>query len=266
MKNSLLVLTMVAICLSVTSCSSDKVFEKQLQNSLEKNPDILLSAMEKHPEKFMQTFQKMAMAAKENSQKDQALLIQKEIEHFIENPLKPEIERTTNIRGPESAPITIVEYSDFECPYCSRGQQTVSKIMDKYPGKVRFVYKHLPLSFHPNAMISAKYFEAISLQSPQKAFKFHDKLFSNQSKLKLGESYLTQISKDLGVDINRLKEDLHSPKVQAIIDRDLAEAKKFNIQGTPGFVLNGIPIKGAYPAEHFEQIISKLIEKKKIQL
>ena len=75
-----------------------------------------------------------------------------------------------------------------------------------------------------------------------------------------------QIAKDLKVDLKRLKKDIHSPKVDAKIKEDMAEAKKFNFQGTPGFIINGIPVKGAYPASHFDKIISKLQEKGKLVL
>ena len=138
--------------------------------------------------------------------------------------------------------------------------------MKKYPGKIRFVFKHLPLSFHPNAMISAKYYEAIGLQSPKKAFAFHDKLFSNQKKLSQGETYLTQLAKEVGADMKRLKSDVHSVKVKAKIDEDMQEANKFSFQGTPGYIINGVPVKGAYPASHFEKIIATLQEKGTLQL
>ena len=93
--------------------------------------------------------------------------------YFI-NPLKPMIRDDETFRGNKNAPITIVEFFDFQCPYCGKGSQTVDKLRERYGEKVKVVYRHLPLNFHPQAMISAMYYEAIRLQSEIKAFKFHD--------------------------------------------------------------------------------------------
>ena len=151
-----------------------------------------------------------------------------------------EIRKDEAIRGPKDAPLTLVEYSDFECPFCSRGYETVVSLLKKYDGKIRFIYKHLPLSFHEQAMISAKYYEAIRLQDEKKAFAFHDEVFKNQRKLKNGESFLQATAKQVGADMGKLKKDLNSEAVQRRIDEDTKEAGNFGMQGTPGFLLNGV--------------------------
>ena len=136
----------------------------------------------------------------------------------------------------------------------------------EYKGKIQFVYKHLPLSFHPNAMPAAKYFEAIRLQSKEKAGKFHDEIFENFSKVRNGEKFFKAIAKKLNVDMKKLEKDLDSDVVEKRINEDLAEAKKFGFQGTPGFLINGIPVKGAYPASHFEEIVKELVKRGKLKL
>ena len=98
--------------------------------------------------------------------------------------VNPVIEDSRVIVGAKNAPITIVEYSDFECPYCSRGFATVKQLLSEYKGQIRFVFKHLPLDFHPLAKPAALYYEAIALQSHEKAIKFHDKIFENQNVFK----------------------------------------------------------------------------------
>lgn len=266
MYNLLTITGLALASIFISSCSTDKAFEKRLQKTLEENPEIVFQAIEKNPEKFMHSFQTTLEKAKASFAQNAKNQEKLQLEKAFEKPLKPYISETQVIRGPKDAPITLVEYSDFECPYCARGSKTVEQLMKKYPGKIRFVFKHLPLSFHPHAMISAKYYEAISLQSPKKAFAFHDKLFANQRKLSQGEAYLTQIAKDVGADIKRLKKDVHSVKVRAKIDEDINEAHKFSFQGTPGYIINGIPVKGAYPASHFENIIATLQEKGKLTL
>ena len=159
-----------------------------------------------------------------------------------------------------------MEYSDFECPFCKRGFETVLSLLEKYKGKVQFIYKHLPLSFHQTAMIASQYYEAIRLQSEDKAIKFHDAIYDQQTGLRQGEKFLKSLAKKAKVNMKRLAQDLKNPKVPKRIDEDLAEAKKFDFQGTPGFLLNGVPIKGAYPTKHFEMIVKKLQEKGKLVL
>lgn len=158
--------------------------------------------------------------------------------------------------------MTIVEYSDFECPYCSRGYQTAKEVLKNYPNDVRIVFKHLPLEFHPKALPASKYFEAIAMQDHGKAEKFHDGIFENQDKLKKdGESFLKSLAKGLGVNMKKLEADLADPSVMTRINADMEEAKKFQISGTPGFVINGVSLRGAYPYEEFKQIIDRHLKK-----
>jgi len=267
MKKNILTLSALGLAsVLITSCDSSKNLDSKIAKAIENNPDLIFKTIKNNPKRFMETVQ----TAVKSTQKEAAAIQEKKAEDSIiaaiSSPLIPEISSKQLIRGPKEAPITIVEYSDFECAYCARSKSTVSALINKYPGKVRVVFKHLPLSFHPSAMISAKYYEAISLQSPKKAYEFHDKVFQNQSSLKNGEPYLTQIAEDLKVDMVRLQKDLHSNLVKEKIQQDMAEAKKFNFKGTPGFLINGVPVKGAYPVEHFERIISKLKEKGKLVL
>jgi hypothetical protein len=94
----------------------------------------------------------------------------------LENPFKPVLDDSRPMRGPLQAPVTIVEYSDFECPYCGAAYFTLKDILRNYEESVRFVYKHNPLSMHPMAEPAARYFEAIALQDHDQAWKFHDEL------------------------------------------------------------------------------------------
>ena len=115
-------------------------------------------------------------------------------------------------------------------------------------------------------MPAAKYYEALRLQSNDKASKFHDELFNNFEKIKLGEKFFSSVAKKVGADMAKLKTDMNSPKVKARIDQDLAEAKKYGFQGTPGFLINGIPVKGAYPPSHFDTIIEELKKRGKLKI
>jgi protein-disulfide isomerase len=191
----------------------------------------------------------------------------KKMEESFNNPLAPAFRSDEAIRGNKDGQIVLVEYSDFECPFCKRGYDTVLALLKKYDGKVKFVYKHLPLSFHQSAKLGAQYYEACRLQSNEKAFKFHDLVFENQRSLSGGgEKFLKTMAQKAGCDMNKVAKDIKDPKVAARIAEDEKEAASFGMQGTPGFVLNGVPIKGAYPISHFEQIIQELVKRGKLKI
>ncbi len=257
---------LVIASILMTSCSSDKDFKTRLAKAIKEDPSIVFNAIEEQPDAFMTVVQKAARKGQEVAAKKRQEEESKALQAAFDNPLEPLIRTDEAFRGSNTAPITLVEYSDFECPFCSRGSDTVQALLKKYKGKIRFVYKHLPLNFHPNAMITSQYYEAIRLQSPDEAFKFHDLVFSQQKNIKQGEAFLKTVAEKLDVNMKRLKEDIHSKTVLERIAQDQAEAKKFNMQGTPGFLLNGIPVRGAYPVEHFVSIIEKLKEKGKLTI
>jgi len=154
-----------------------------------------------------------------------------------------------------------VEYTDFECPYCSRGSNTVKQVMKKYAGKVTVTVKHLPLAFHKNAMPAAKYFEALRLQNPKLAVKFHDALFEKQMDMKKGgEAFMESEAKRIGANMAKLKADLKNPDLEKKINEDTEEAKSFGFRGTPAFLVGGVPIRGAVPAVEFEKVIDRLLK------
>lgn len=232
---------------------------EELKQALDKNPDLVLQALKKTDKAAF--FQLVIEAQNEFRQKQAELEARKEAEereNAFKNPLKPAIDSKTRIRGDKNAPLTLVEYSDFECPYCGRGYQTVEALRKKYGGKIRFVFKHLPLTnIHPKAMPAAQWMEAISLQSQEKAWEFHDKLFENQDKL--GDEFFKETAKAIGVDVAKAEKDLNSKAVTDKIEADIKEAKGFKFDGTPGFIMNGVPLRGAYPPEAFEPIVSRFL-------
>lgn len=259
--NRILVFVLTGVIL--VGCMADK---KTIGELLKKNPEIITDAIKENPEQFIEALNSAVKVAQEGQKKKREEEEKKKFEESFNNPLVPEIRSDEVVRGTKGAPLTLVEYSDFECPFCSRGFQTVSALLKKYEGKIQFVYKHLPLSFHPNAMPAAKYYEALRLQSNEKAIRFHDEIFDNFSKIKQGEKFFRSIAKKIGANMSKLEKDLDSDVVKKRIDQDLAEAKKFGFQGTPGFLLNGIPVRGAYPPEHFDGIIEELKKRGKINI
>jgi protein-disulfide isomerase len=251
-------LAAAALSLLIASPSLAAISREDLQKALEKNPDLVLAALKKADKT---AFFKYVMEANQEFQaKKQAEEEAKEkaaLEEAYKHPLKPAIDDKTRVRGDKKAPISIVEYSDFQCPYCGRGFQVVEEVRAKYGDKVRFIFKNLPLvAIHPNALPAAKWFEAISLQSQEKAWQFHDIMFKNQGSL--SEDFYKKTAKDLGVDVEKAAKDAQSQAVSDKIDADSKEGKEFGFSGTPGFLINGIPLRGAYPAEDFDKIIKRL--------
>lgn len=264
MNNSLkqfLKLSLVAGTFALVQCAPSA---KQLKEAVEKDPSIMFVAIEKDPEKFIEVVNKAAQEAQKKQQEKMADDEKKQRDTEYANPLKPEIDETRVIFGKKDAPITIVEYSDFECPYCSRGYQTVKQVKAEYGDKVRVIFKHLPLDFHPMAEPAARYYEALAMQGHDKAEKFHDKVFEGQGELKTGkEGFLKKVAKEVGANMAKLEKDLKDEKISKRIQADMEEAQKFGIRGTPGFVVNGISLRGALPFNDFKDVIDKHLAAKK---
>lgn len=253
--NKFYVTLIASVAVALTSCAPSS---KQLKEAIEKDPSIVFVAIEKHPDQFLEVVNKAAQEAQKRAQEKSMADEGKKRDEEFASPLQPVVEDGRVIFGKADAPVTIVEYSDFECPYCSRGYQTVKQVMKEYEGKVRVVFKHLPLDFHPKALPASKYFEAIAMQDHKKAEKLHDAIFENQGDLKTkGEDFLKATAKKLGVDMKKLEKDLASEAVMARINADMEEAKKFNFSGTPGFLINGVSLRGAYPFPEFKAIIDR---------
>ena len=255
MRNLALVLSGFVITVLAFSCTPSP---SQLKKAVEENPDIVFAAIEKDPQKFIEVVNKAAREAQMKGREKEMQEERDRMEAEFKNPKKPEIGDSRVIFGAKDAPVTIVEYSDFQCPYCQRGYNTMKEVLKAYEGKVRVIYKHLPLDFHPMAEPAARYFEAIGLQSPSKAEKFHDAVFEDQQSLGAEKGdFLDKMAKKVGADMGKLKKDLESEAVKGIIAADMAEARKFEFSGTPGFLVNGVSLKGAYPLDEFKKIIDR---------
>lgn len=187
----------------------------------------------------------------------QAKADQAQREDELKNPKTPEMGSDRAVLGDRKAPIKLFVYSDFQCPYCKRGYDTVEELRKKYGNKIVVMFKHLPLPFHPMALPAAQRFEAIALESPKKAYNFHNEVFKNQQGLSGGEEFLDGLVKKVGADLAKVKKNLDSAKVKKHIEADKEEAQKYGIQGTPGFVVAGITVKGAYPLPTFIEIIDQ---------
>lgn len=156
--------------------------------------------------------------------------------------------------GPEDAEITLIEFSDYECPFCTRWHADVFKpLMEKYPDQIRFVYRDFPLPSHPNAIPAA---EAANCAREQGAFwEFHDQLF--QTGQGLNATLYQDIASALGLDMEKFKQCVETRTFQAEVDADFQYAANLGVSSTPTFFLNGIPIVGAQPFEFFDEVVRR---------
>ena len=160
------------------------------------------------------------------------------------------------IMGSDKAKVTIVEFSDFQCPFCGRASQTVAQIEKAYGKDVRVAFKHNPLPFHPNAMPAAEAAEAAHEQG--KFWEMHDKLFANQQALSPAD--FEKYAKEIGVDVEKMKASVAAGRNKQHISADMSEAAKLGARGTPYFFINGRPLSGAQPFDAFKKVIDEEVQ------
>jgi len=176
-------------------------------------------------------------------------------------PPKPrkQVAATGPSRGPSDAKVTIVEFSDFQCPFCSRAHDTVEEVMRSYAGKVKLVYRQMPLTqLHPNAMKAAE--ASLCAHDQGKFWEYHDKLFANQQQL--DRPSLEKYAQDLGLNMSKFKADLDSGKYKSAIEAQTKEGTTVGVTGTPAVFINGRRISGAYPFDTFKKIADEELAKK----
>jgi len=159
-------------------------------------------------------------------------------------------------KGPADAPVTITLFTDFECPYCSKILPLLEQVLESNPQTVKLVFKNMPLNFHKMAVPAAK--AALAAHEQGKFWEFHDRLFAEK---KLSQEGITQIAQELNLDMTRFAKDMSSPKIQAQINKDLQDAQKAGVTGTPTPFVNGRPLKQRSP-EGFQAIIDDELRKR----
>jgi protein-disulfide isomerase len=158
-------------------------------------------------------------------------------------------------RGPSNAPVTIVVFSDFQCPFCSRAEATIRELEAAYPGKIRFVFKNQPLPFHEHARLAAK--AALAAHEQGKFWEYHDVLFNHQNSL--DRASLERYAEDVGLDLRRFRAALDDPRLDRLIEADIAEARRLDVRGTPAFFINGRNLQGAQPLAAFRAKVDEAL-------
>lgn len=186
------------------------------------------------------------------ARKQQEKAMSQKLDEQFKNPVKIDVGNSP-VMGAANAPITVVEFSDFECPFCKRGASTVEELMKAYPDKVKVVFKHKPLPFHKNAMPAAK--ASMAAHKQGKFAEYMKELFDNQQKL--SDAFYEETATKLGLKLDQFKKDAASKEIEEAIKADEAMADKYGVDGTPSFFINGVQLQGAQPLPEFKRVVDR---------
>jgi protein-disulfide isomerase len=161
-------------------------------------------------------------------------------------------------RGPADAPMTLVEFSDFQCPYCSIAVAKLDAVLDAYPGKIKLVFKQFPLDTHPQASLAAA--AAIAAHHQGKFWPMHDAMFAHRREL--SRANILALAKNVGVDMKRFEADLDSPETKKTIAKDTEDGDRAGVEGTPSVYINGRKYNGALDLPAIRNVIDGELKKK----
>jgi len=215
-SNAIICLTAVILFGSLSFAQAADLSDEEFANKMEaylKDSSNL--------EKIGSALERFLTQKRTRDAKKERVSEQKRIEAQFKNPVQIDLGESPS-KGPEDAKVTIVEFSDFQCPYCQRGANVVESVLKDYPNDVRLVFKHLPLGFHQHAQPAARASLAAGRQG--KFWEMHDMLFKNQRSL--GEEAYVKFAGDLGLDVEKFKADYADPKIAELVADDNAQAKK----------------------------------------
>lgn len=250
MKRHLFSSLALAALLFVPAAGQSEIADKDFAKAMEKY--LSTNDGQEQTGKAIENYFQRRQRDAQKKQEDQA---GEELENQFKNPVKIDA-GSSPVKGPANAKITIIEFSDFQCPFCKRGKDTMEEVSKKYPNDVKLVFKQLPLAFHDKAEPAAR--ASLSAGKQGKFWEMHDALFDNQAQLS-AEFFVDQ-AKKLGLDVEKFKKDMDAADVTEQIKKDKELADKHGISGTPGFFVNGVAVRGAYPLAHFDSIIQRWLK------
>jgi len=164
---------------------------------------------------------------------------------------KVEVKAEGPSKGDPKAPVTLVEFSDYECPYCATAQPTLKRVLEQYPGKVRLVFQNFPLSIHPSAPKAAE--AALCAGEQGRYWEMHDRLFANQKAL--GTDSLKAHARALALDPLAFDKCLDSGRMAPVVEANRKLAESAGVNSTPFFLVNGRPLSGAQSFERFRELV-----------
>lgn len=236
-----------AISIAIVFCSNlspaialteiDAAIEEQVLEILREHPEVIVESLERYQKQQYEKQQKLRKTLLEEFKTNpQKLIAQSPVTRKIQNK------------------IVLVEFSDFQCPYCAKASETLSKFINKHRDRVVLVYKHFPLSIHPQAIPAAASAWAAAQQN--KFWQYHDALFKEQEQL--GESLYVATAQKLGLDMEKFNRDRNSSQAQAAIEQDIQLANQLGINGTPLFIIKDKVFSGAIELSEFEKLLAEV--------
>jgi protein-disulfide isomerase len=193
------------------------------------------------------------------SERREAYLTELKGKHKTTVALKPPVVKVDTAgrpaKGGASAPVTIVEFSDYECPFCKRAEDVVDQVVKTYGDRVKVVFRDYPLPMHRNARLAHEAANCAAAQGTDKFWKYHATLFGNQQALT--EDKLKAYAGQVGLDQAKFDDCLAKKPHKAAIDKDIADGQKVGVTGTPAFFINGRMLSGAQPFEKFKEVIDE---------
>lgn len=184
------------------------------------------------------------------------------IEVYFERPQRPVFDVNPGdspYKGRSDAAITIVEFSDFQCPFCSQGAEVMREVKNKYGDKIRIVFKNFPLPFHQHAKEAAQAALCARDQDDSKFWDMHKAMFANQSNL--NRDGLIKKANSIGLKSDEFTECLNSQKFLSAVERDIQEGARVGVQSTPTYYVNGMLVSGAQPLQSFSEIIEEILNR-----
>jgi protein-disulfide isomerase len=175
------------------------------------------------------------------------------------NKIYPITTMNAPFKGPKDAPVTLIEYTDYQCPFCKRVQPTIDDLLKEYPGKIRFATMCNPLSFHKKALPAALAGRAAGRQG--KFWEMHHLLFENNKAL--DDANLVKYAKQLDLNIEQFNKDRKDENLKKEILKEQAQALKFGATGTPAFFVNGKKLSGARPLAQFKAAVEDALKRLK---
>ena len=233
--------------------SKKKITAKEVDEFLKKNNVADTSKVPDHVKDQVRGLLHMQKVVADGSKGNVA-------EIYLKRPQAPSLVIKTDgepMWGDKDAAVTIVEFSDFQCPFCSKGKDRLNELKKMYGKKIRVFFKQFPLPMHPDARPAAEASLCVNEQGADKFWKFHDAAFEHQDKL--NAEGLKEHAKTAGVDMKKFEECVAAKKYAKNVDASMEEARKLGVDSTPTFYVNSQPVHGALPVAEFKEIIDEAL-------
>ena len=234
--------------------ATSQEMKQLIRDALKEDPNLVLDVLREHSEVVLEVAQEGNM-----QRKRKAMLAQWEQDARVPKSIAV---KGAAIRGDVHAPVTIIAFTDFTCSFCRQSEMMMSSLLERYRGKVRFVFKPLPKDDYPVSVLAAKYATAAFMQDAAKGWALYDAVFAGADSLESqGENFLKKAAADAGLDLKRLAQEVNGTKVREALAAARDEADALKIQGTPYFFVNNLVVRGSIPKDLFEEAIQIALKK-----